>query len=174
MNSEDFQHLSQHEFTKVVETALPRLFDLDAVAPNAVIQRDRLRADFVVQLKNRRPAIVEVAGLLPSTRSRLDQAVAQLKLLFDAYRDHVGLKVPQLALVTAGSLSHENVQYLRDHGIDYVFDGDDVGRALDASDKPLTDFLPQDAEVPLFKTLLDELNSIAPGRSEWAVSDDGP
>jgi len=170
MNAEDFQRLSEYEFYRLVETALPNLLELTSVATEASLGRNRHRADFVVQLDSGRPAIVEVKGLLPSTRSRLASVVAQLRSLSDAYRDHVGMRVPQLALVTAGSLSPDNVQYLHDHGVDYVFDGNDISRALTAiSGKQTGGYRrPEDLEVPLFRTLIDELASIAPGKKQWA------
>ena len=170
MNPEDFQRFSGYEFLRLVETALPNLLDLTSVATEASLGRSHHQmADFVVQLDNGRPAIVEVKGLLPSTRSRLESVIAQLRGLSEAYRDHVGMRVPQLALVTAGSLSPENVQYLQENGIDYVFDGNDVSRALAANSSTQTggNRRLEDFEVPLFRTLIDELNSIAPGKKQW-------
>jgi hypothetical protein len=168
----------EYELLPLIEELLPSLVGTNKVFREPVIggssARRALRPDFVGILEGGKIALIEVKGVTPNTRRRLEDAASQLVTYRDSYKEANPGSEVVLVLVTPGTLSEDYRRFLQKSGIDQIIDGDVIQkpenmpileRFLEAMAGPRT---AQSASVDLSESLLKELREIPAGHADWS------
>jgi hypothetical protein len=132
MSDNRLEGFREYELLPLIEELLPLLLGVEKVFREPAIAGDTskrtLRPDFMGTLGGDRIALVEVKGVTPNTRQRLEDAANQLITYRDAYKKTNPDSEIVLALVTPGTLSVDYRQFLQESGIDQVIDADVLQR----------------------------------------------
>src|SRR6266436_669634 len=106
MPDNELEEFREAELLPLVQELLPTVLGAVEVFREPIIDGSsflrKLRPDFMALLGDGRMAIIEVKGVTPNTRPRLEDAVYQLALYRDAYKEANPTRSVVLALVTPG------------------------------------------------------------------------
>jgi hypothetical protein len=181
MQDNELEGFREYELLPLVRKLLPNFLRVVEVytapeigAPSLQPLQRTLRPDFVASLEDGRTAIVEVKGVTPNTRRRLEDAANQLAVYRMVYSEANPTKSVVLALVTPGTLSPEYRRFLHEAGIDQVIDGEDLHRS---ENLPIINMFMQAArgELPSgpepsdpADVLVKKLREIPAGQTDWS------
>lgn len=166
-------HMREREFAMLVAQALPIIFGKSTIDIEPKLDSGD-RPDFVVTLENGESIVVEVKAYTPSTQSRLDHIIRQIQSYKQGVRETRRYGAPRGALVVPGPLSPDRIKRLRDAGVDLVLDGPRLHDARpdlpwpEELASPTRDSSSQPWDRRVQHPLVDELQSVAPGRAEWS------
>jgi hypothetical protein len=177
MPDNGLERFREYELLPLVEKLLPSLLGAEKVFWDSAIAgtsfRRKLRPDFIGTFEGGGIALVEVKGVTPNTRQRLEGVANQLVSYRDAYKAaNPGSKVV-LVLVTPGTLSVEYRLFLMKSGIDQVIDGDVL---REPENLPVIERFLEEASVSraagsvpvdVAGSLLGELRETPAGQADW-------
>lgn len=161
--------LNEVELLDRVNMALAVLLGADRIHREPIL--GRARPDFLVERSGSADVIVEVKGVTPRTRSRLSQVVAQFNVFVQEYRQHfLDRPTPQLALVVSDELSEQNLEYLKQGGIAFVWSRSEVEAAIraDSGEGAVSEegSSPGPDERQLIEKLIGRIEQLSPGKRD--------
>lgn len=169
----EWSGLREIELLQLLKRVLPSLIGQGEVLPEVKLGRE-MRPDFVVRRDNTPDAIIELKGLTPSTRRRLDEVGDQLGRYGLAYRQrYPNRPEPELVLAVGGTLSTENIKYLRERGVSRVISGPEIRAAtLSNNDHSIPTEIHSGLD-PADRAAIEELHArlqhLAPGKQNWSL-----
>jgi len=180
MSNNELEGFREYELLPLIRELLPNLlrvveiFTAPEVGGSSIRSMKRaLRPDFVAPLQDGRTAIIEVKGVTPNTRQRLEDAANQLAAYRKAYSEANPGKGTFLALVTPGTLSADYRKFLQASGIDWVIDGEElhrpenmpiINRFMEAARGGLSSGVVPADPAEIFVT---ELRNTPAGQADW-------
>lgn len=164
-HAEQFQRFTEFDLLKLLEKVF-YANGAERVEREPLIG-SRLRPDLVVYGDS--VQLIEVKKVSPQTRSRLYDAIAQLRRYGDSFRDATGI-VPRLALFIPSVLSEDNISLFSSNDIT-VYDATWLltkVRSAGLLDEA-QELLGRDGRsfVVVESPFIGQLKSIAPGKQEW-------
>jgi hypothetical protein len=163
--------LREFEFITLLEQFLPGILGAGIVS-NPRIRN--ARPDFVAVYPSGRRAIIEAKGVTPNTMTRLRDAISQLRRYAELYEQEFPREEsPELILAVPGVFSREHFRFVYESGVHRIIDGRALRQAgadpeFSSTLAEAEEALPQGILTKAHE-LLQRLDSIPPGRSEWST-----